>query len=57
MTQRETMRHQGLWVPAHDVPAHLACGWRLAPDEAGGTHPDRRVLLEPPAELSGEEAA
>lgn len=54
----ERMRHEGLWVPAHDVPGHLACGWRFALEEvlaSGGTHPDGRVLLLPPA--AGAEVA
>ena len=44
-------RHRGLWVPVEEVSAWLACGWRLVIEEvlAGGTHPDGRVLLEPPA--------
>lgn len=42
-------RVEGLRVPLDDVPAHLACGWRLAELFPEIPSPDGRELLVPPA--------
>lgn len=43
-----SQRQSGLHVPLDDVPAHLACGWRLADDFCDPPRDDERVLLRPP---------
>lgn len=32
MSAGESNRREGVLVPLDDVPAHLACGWRLIDD-------------------------
>lgn len=41
---RRLHRPRGVYVPADDVPLHLANGWKLMDDCPGG----RDVLLAPP---------
>ena len=49
---RERFRAYGVLVPIGDVPAHLACGWRLLDDaEELALHGDFVLLRAPRAEV------
>lgn len=55
---RQARRNYGLRVPLADVPAHLACGWRLAEPDLAHLHwSDGRLQLAPPPCFATEDDA
>jgi hypothetical protein len=53
---RQRHRAYGWRVPVDDVPAHLACGWRIVEDIALSA-PHELLMAPPPATLERSEAA
>lgn len=50
-------RRVGVFVPAVEVEAHAACGWRLLDDLAGMSGAGDMVLMAPPPQFIEGDAA
>jgi hypothetical protein len=56
MTVRELGRLDCVFIPAAEVQAHEACGWRILDDMAAALFANDEVLMAPPAAAEREAA-
>jgi len=56
MTGPELGRRDGVFIPAAEVQAHEACGWRIIDDMAAALFANDEVLMAPPDAVQSEAA-